>query len=89
MPVPVPAAVSGFVSGSMSGSYVSGACSGNIVSGSVSGSFVPGSVSGNFVSGASSGYNQARHNDRHILSGPLPNSRSRDTTSARDAGAGR
>jgi len=75
----LPGSVSGLVPGSVSG----------LVSGSVSGSFVPGSVSGNFVSGASSGYNQARHNDRHILSGPLPNSRSRDTTSARDAGAGR
>jgi len=63
MPVPVPAAVSGFVSGSMSGSYVSGACSGNIVSGSVSGSFVSGACSGNFMSGACSG---------HLLSGALP-----------------
>jgi len=62
-----------------------------------SGCFMPGSVpgsgllpgSGCFMPGASSGYNQTRYYDRHMLSGPLSNSGSRDSTGAREASAGR
>jgi len=49
-----------------------------------SGCFMPGSVPA-----ASSGYNQTRHYDRHMLSGPLSNSGSRDSTGAREDSAGR